>query len=58
MRVLSTLSAASTDEEMGVVFSPSVAREKDELGVVRPSMQRLAWRTDRGTWKQFHEQAV
>ena len=35
--MLSALSAVSTEEEMGVVFSPSVAREVEELGVVSSS---------------------
>ena len=33
----SALSAVSTEEEIDVVFSPSVAREEEELGVVSPS---------------------
>ena len=35
--MLSALSAVSTEEEIGVVFSSNVAREEEELGVVSSS---------------------
>ena len=35
--MLSSHSAASTEEEMGVVFSPGVTRQEEELGVVSSS---------------------